>query len=388
MEAAAKTAADLGQESPRMLQVGYQRLINAGAVPARQRLHPRRALSGHQAREADWIGTQIHQRAASQRRIKADVRLIGEIESERGVHGLYPSDRTGRHQFLQLRCVRLRPIGKAFDQQHAVASRGGEHRTRLAAGYRQRLFTQHVFAGLTRPDGPLGVQRIWQRIVDGIDRRIGEQLLVGTIRAVNAGFAGKAPCLAAVTARDRGDAYGFGPTDTRDERARNVGCAEYADPQSRVLRCVQWSGIRGNVPGIDPYTLAELGSGRPYHQRLACPGENRRDAVQEKRRKRDDRPARPGRDPDGIADLKLQLAAFVLRRLGQLDTDRYLARLGIVRAEINVPVIVAALCAAVDRVLNFLQAGHIEVINLTVEPAYHLEHAFIERSCLAVGLQP
>src|ERR1700733_12138082 len=101
--------------------------------------------------------------------------------------------------------------------------------------------------------------------------------------------------------------------------------------------------------------------------------------MQEKRRKGDDSPPRPGRDADAVADLKLQLAAFVLRRLGQLDADRYLARLGIVRAVIDVPVVVAALRAAVDRVLNFLQAGHVEVINLAVESAYHLEHTLIQR---------
>ena len=100
---------------------------------------------------------------------------------------------------------------------------------------------------------------------------------------------------------------------------------------------MQWVSVRV-CRRSSVHTLTEFRPGRPDHQRLAGAGEDRGHAVR-KRRKGNDRSARFWRDADGVADLKLQLAAFVLRRLGQLDADRYLARLGIVRAVIDAPVV-------------------------------------------------
>jgi hypothetical protein len=65
-----------------------------------------------------------------------------------------------------------------------------------------------------------------------------------------------------------------------------------------------------------------------------------------------------------------------------------LARPGIVRAVVDVPLIVAAFAAVVDRILDILQASDVEVINLVVQPAHHLRDALVQHRGLGVGLQP
>ena len=44
---------------------------------------------------------------------------------------------------------------------------------------RERLLAQHVLAGGQGPQGPLGVEPVGQRIVDGVDVLVGQQLGVG-----------------------------------------------------------------------------------------------------------------------------------------------------------------------------------------------------------------
>src|SRR5665213_1094085 len=94
--------------------------------------------------------------------------------------------------------------------------------------------------------------------------------------------------------------------------------------------------------------LAEFRSRCPDHQCLTGARDDGCHPVQEERRKGNDRAARSGCDPDLVADLKLQLAAFVLRRVGQLDAQRYFARLEVVRAMIDVPVVMSAFRTVVD----------------------------------------
>ena len=53
-------------------------------------------------------------------------------------------------------------------------------------GQAERLFAEHVLAGLGGLDGPGHVKLIGQRVVDGVDFGVGEQLLVGAVGLGNA----------------------------------------------------------------------------------------------------------------------------------------------------------------------------------------------------------
>ena len=60
----------------------------------------------------------------------------------------------------------------------------------------ERFLAAHVFARFHGPGGPGHVQVVGQRHVDGVDVRIGEQVLVAAIGAGNAEFSGTASALA------------------------------------------------------------------------------------------------------------------------------------------------------------------------------------------------
>ena len=90
-----------------------------------------------------------------------------------------------------------------------------------------------MLAGLDGAHRPLGVQAVGQWNVDGVDRRVGEQLLVRSIGAWNAGVLREEPGLGPIPAGDRGHLYRVRSGNTCNEGARNVGCAEDADSNTR-----------------------------------------------------------------------------------------------------------------------------------------------------------
>ena len=69
----------------------------------------------------------------------------------------------------------------ASDEQPAGALRRVEGRLDLGRVPREGLLAQHVLARLDGPDRPLAVERVRERDVDGVDRRVGEELLVGAV---------------------------------------------------------------------------------------------------------------------------------------------------------------------------------------------------------------
>jgi hypothetical protein len=68
--------------------------------------------------------------------------------------------------------------------EHQAQALGGVEGTLDVCGAAaHRLLAQHVLAGLQRPDRPLDVQRVGQRVVDRFDLGVGEQVLVGPVCA-------------------------------------------------------------------------------------------------------------------------------------------------------------------------------------------------------------
>ncbi len=74
--------------------------------------------------------------------------------------------------------LRVVAVHEGLGQVDARPRRRVTHAIDVGGGQRQRLLAQDVLAGLSRLDGPLGVEMIRQRNVDGVDRRIGEQRFV------------------------------------------------------------------------------------------------------------------------------------------------------------------------------------------------------------------
>jgi hypothetical protein len=93
----------------------------------------------------------------------------------------------------------------------------GPQHVEVGGMQRERLFAQHVLAGLRGGERERHVQVIGQRVVDGLDRRVGEQRLVRSVGPSDAvrGRRGVGRCLAA-----RGD---------RRELDRRPGAAQGRD---------------------------------------------------------------------------------------------------------------------------------------------------------------
>ena len=64
--------------------------------------------------------------------------------------------------------------------------------------------------------------------------------------------------------------------------------------------------------------------------------------MQDIGREGDQGSARPLRAINAVAGLQHQIAALIARRIGQLQAERDLARLDIMAAQIDVPVVMAA----------------------------------------------
>lgn len=96
----------------------------------------------------------------------------------------------------------------------------------------ERLFTQHVFTGGQRGSGPLAVQPVWQRVVDGVEIRVGDQRGVVVVHPGDAVLGSESSGTRAIACGHRGDhdlGVVLGGFDQRHRCDRSG--AQDADPQ-------------------------------------------------------------------------------------------------------------------------------------------------------------
>src|SRR5262245_46954919 len=133
--------------------------------------------------------------------------------------------------------------------EHASGPLGGRgHRLRLVDARRERLLAENVLARLEGTDRPLGVERVRQRIVDGVDLRVGEQCRIRFVDAGNLMPRREAPRALRVAGGDREDArfghpsrrpherHGRDPRRAEDAEAKGTGHI-YASPRRRAGFC-------------------------------------------------------------------------------------------------------------------------------------------------------
>ena len=103
---------------------------------------------------------------------------------------------------------------------------------RLSGVGGERLFTQHVFARGNRLQGPLGVQAVRQRVVDRVDVRIVDDVVVRRVHARDAVLGGVCVGTGSVAGGDRGDGgTGYALRRLDDGQRRDPRRADDADPQ-------------------------------------------------------------------------------------------------------------------------------------------------------------
>src|SRR4051812_47924857 len=139
--------------------------------------------AAHQAQRAHAVAADVHQRSALELGQPADVPRVGQVEAERRADVAQPARHAVAHEPLERLRLRVEAPHERLHQHAAGALGRVERRLDLRRAARQRLLAQHVLAGLERPDRPRHVQRVGQRVVDGIDLRVGQQRLVGAVHA-------------------------------------------------------------------------------------------------------------------------------------------------------------------------------------------------------------
>jgi len=118
-----------------------------------------------------------------------------------------------------------------------VAIAGGDEGAAFGDGHRDRLLAEDVLAGFRRANRPWDVQVIGQRVVDGFDFRVGEQLFIRSVGFGNAQIRGR---LAGLFPRSR-EAIAA----TSDQAPRCIAGITFTVPILAVLSIPQrtFSGI-------------------------------------------------------------------------------------------------------------------------------------------------
>ena len=98
-------------------------------------------------------------------------------------------------------------------------------------------------------------------------------------------------------------------------------------------------------------------------------------------------PRGPGRGGDPAADLELQVTAFIVRWIAELNDQRDLARLVAVAAIIDVSVVMAAFLAVIDRALQILEPGQRKAVELGIETQHDLRESLIEFFGFGIALK-
>ena len=164
--------------------------------------HARRLLREGEPRRLDEVAANVHQRAAADVHLVADVRRIDVEVAEEAEDRAQLPDAALVQQLPQPQPLRMAAHHEGLADLHAGARAHRQQRLRLGDGQADRLLAQHVLARLRGLDRPRHMQVVGQRIVDGVDVRVGEQLFV---RAVGRGNAERGRLLLRLRKIARGD---------------------------------------------------------------------------------------------------------------------------------------------------------------------------------------
>ncbi len=149
-------------------------------IDVEARHDPGRFGAEDEARGQDRVAADVVERAAA-RRLVADVVGVEQAIGEEGLDRPRRTDCAGVGELTRAPPLRMEAHHERLGDQLAGPVARGDQRLGFLRVERDRLLAQHVLARLQRADRPRDVQLVGQRIVDRLDRRIGEQFVVGAV---------------------------------------------------------------------------------------------------------------------------------------------------------------------------------------------------------------
>ena len=108
-------------------------------------------------------------------------------------------------------------VHEAFHEQDAVGIGRFDHGPDLGGVHGHGLLTEDVLAGAHGPDGPLGMEVVRERVIDRVDGRVVDELLVGLMGPREAEPSGPILSPGLVARSDAGEDAVPGLEDGRDE---------------------------------------------------------------------------------------------------------------------------------------------------------------------------
>jgi len=133
-------------------------------------------------RHGNGITSDIHHAAAAEFEHVPDVLGIAIKVTECAHDRLQLSDLAAADDLASAQPLRVGPHHERFANLHASFVSHLNKIQRLFGGYRDRFFAKNMLAGFGCADGPGYMQVIRQRIVNRVDIRIRQQLLIGAVR--------------------------------------------------------------------------------------------------------------------------------------------------------------------------------------------------------------
>ncbi len=173
---------EAGDDAAGEVHGGTEDVVHAALVHVGGRENVIRLFAREHAREVDAVAADVHQSAAAERAIEADVAVdaAGFVTKARADEPQL-ADLAGPDGIDHRVRQRMRPIHKRLDENELGLLRGIEHLGRLRARQRERLFAKHMLAGAEGFDRPFMMERIREGEVNRLNVGVGEELVVAVV---------------------------------------------------------------------------------------------------------------------------------------------------------------------------------------------------------------
>src|SRR5258708_7739729 len=131
------------------------------------------------------ITADVHQRPAAPFPHVANIGGIAIEITEDGLDRSEIANLSRAHDLAGADPLRMRPNHERLSDLDAGPVARLNQRAALGHAQRDRFFAQHVLAGLSRANRPGHVQMVREWIIDGLDFRVGQQFLIGSVGSRN-----------------------------------------------------------------------------------------------------------------------------------------------------------------------------------------------------------
>ena len=162
-------------------------------------------VAEEEARDVDGIAADVHEPAAAVLGDIADVRGVDVVIAEEALDGTQFADAAGGDEFSGAQPLGMGAYHEGFADLDFGTGLNVEECAGFGEGEAERLFAEDVLPCFGSLDRPGDVKVVWERVVDDVNLRVGQELFVGTVDLFDPKGVGCFFCFGVVARGDRGD---------------------------------------------------------------------------------------------------------------------------------------------------------------------------------------